>query len=268
MNSMPGPSAVEPNQAVAAAADERLKHAYRQIASADEQLARVTEQLSKLERDGAHKTSAGSGRRPSHGGPVLRGLTGLSLAACIAGAAFVSQSSWGGAARLMITRWVSPVFASSVPLERRRPDVSPSPVQVAAADATVLPANSSAPAAAQDAAPATAPISPELTQQLQTITRDIANLDQKIEQLRATQDQLAVQMDRDTARAIAEFKASQEEMTRLMARASEPNARPKATAVPASGSPARQAAVASRQPTSAHVSPQARSLSTTRSPPQ
>jgi hypothetical protein len=272
MNSMPGPSAVEPNDAVAAAADERLKHAYQQIASADEQLARLTAQLTKLERDGAQKPPPVPGRRPSQGGPVLRGLIGLSLAACIAGAAFVLQSSSGHETRLMITRWVSPVLALSVPLERPQPDASPSPVQVAAADATVVPASSSAPAAPQDVAPTAAPMSPELTQQLQTITRDIANLDQKIEQLKAVQEQLAIQMDRDTARAIGEFKASQEEITRLMTRASEPNSRPKATSVsssvPTSGSPARQAAATSHQPTSTHVSPQARSLSATRSPPQ
>jgi hypothetical protein len=154
-----------------------------------------------------------------------------------------------------------------MPVERPRPEASPGPVRVAAADASIVPASSSAPAAPQDDASTAAPMSPELTQQLQTITRDIANLDQKIEQLRAGQEQLAIQMDRDTARAIEEFKAGQEQMTRLMAKPSEPNARPKTTSAPTSVSPARQAAVTSHQPTSTHASAQARSSSTTRSPP-
>jgi flagellar biosynthesis chaperone FliJ len=267
MDSTPSP-AVEPNNAIAAAADERLKHAYRQIASADEQLARVTARLSEIERDDAHKAAPVSPRRPSRGGPALRGVTGLLLAGCIIGGAFLSQSPSGDATRLMITRWVSPVFASSVPLDRARPDVAPSPVQVAAADATDLPASSPAPAAAQPVAPTAAASSPDLTEQLQTITRNIANLDQKIEQLRAAQEQLAIQMDRDTARAIGELKASQEELTRLMAKPSEPNPRSKTQSVTSSvSSSAARLAVTSHQPTSAHVSPQTSSSSATRLPP-
>ena len=53
MNSTANPEAGEPNEALAARADERLAHAYEQIARADEQLARVTGQLSRLERDAA-----------------------------------------------------------------------------------------------------------------------------------------------------------------------------------------------------------------------
>ncbi len=269
MDSKPSPAA-EPNNAVAAAADERLKHAYQQIASADAQLARVTERISKMERDDAQKAPGLSGRRPSRGGPALRGLTGLLLAGCIIGGAFLSQSSSGGAARGLINRWVSPVFASSVPVGRARPEVLPSPVQVAAADATDLPASSPAPAASQQVTPVAAASSPELTEQLQTITRNIANLDQKIEQLRAAQEQLAIQMDRDTARAIGELKSSQEQLTRLMAKPTEPNPRSKPPSVTSSvpSSAARQVATAVRQPTSTHASPQARSPSTTRSPPQ
>ena len=264
MSSTLSPAEAEPNHGIAAAADERLKHAYQQIASADEQLARVTERLSKMERDDAHKVRPASGRRSSYGGPAVRGLTGLVLAACIIGGAFLSQSPSGGAARLMINRWVTPVFASSVPLDRRGSEASPSPVQVAAAEATDLPASSLAPAAAPQVAPAAAASAPELNEQLQAITRNIANLDQKIEQVRAAQEQLAIQMDRDTARAIGELKAGQEQLTRLMAKPFEPNPRPKTLAVTSSvpASAARQVAVTTRQ----HVPPQARSLSTTRSP--
>jgi hypothetical protein len=247
------PAVVEPNNAVAAAADERLKHAYRQIASADEQLARLTEQLSKLERDAAHTPSPVPGRRPSRGRPALRGFTGLLLAACIVGAAFVYQSSWGDATRLMIARWLPSVLASSAPLEQPGLHAVSSPVQLAAAEATAVPASSPVPVPPQDVALPAAPQPPELTQQLQTITQDIANLDQKIEQLKAAQEQLVVQMASNNARAIGEFKAGQEQIMRLMAKTSEPNTRPKTSS---SAPSARPVAVAPHQLTST----QARSL--------
>ena len=95
MNSTPNPQPTEPDDVLVARADERLAHAYEQIARADEQLAHVTEQL--LDRDAA--------RHASRGGPALRGLIGLLLAACIFGAAFVSQSSYGGdVAQLIIAQ--------------------------------------------------------------------------------------------------------------------------------------------------------------------
>ena len=254
MNSTPSSAAVEPNNAVVAAADERLKHAYAQIASADEQLARVTRHLSKLEHDAMNRISATPGQRPSRGRSALRGFAGLLLAACIVGAAFVSQSSSGEATKLMIARWMpQPVFASSAPLEKPELRAPLSPVQVAAAEPTAVPASSPAPAAPQDAASTAAPLSPELAQLLQAISRDIANVEQKIEQLQAAQEHVAG----DNAKAIAELKASQEQMTRLMAKASEPNARPKtssATSSVASPVPSpRPVAIAPRQPTSTHA---------------
>ncbi|WP_024517206.1 hypothetical protein [Bradyrhizobium sp. Tv2a-2] len=253
------PIAVEPNNAVAAAADERLKHAYQQIASADEQLVRVTEQLSKLERDAAQRALAPPGRPPSAGRSTLRGVTGLLLAACIVGAAFVSQSSWGEATRLVIARWVpQAALASSASIERPELQASPGAVQLAAAGPTAVPASSPAQAAPQDVALTVAPLSPELAQQLQTITQDIANLDQKLEQLKAAQVQIAS----DNAKAIEELKAGQEQMTRLVTKSSEPSAQPRGLPVSSSSAPIpsrRPIPIAPRQPTSAHASPQARS---------
>jgi len=56
--------------------------------------------------DDARHAAAVRGQRPSRGGPALRGLIGLLLAACIFGAAFVWHSSYGGgAAKLIIARW-------------------------------------------------------------------------------------------------------------------------------------------------------------------
>src|SRR5437660_9741771 len=117
MNSTPNPQAIAPDDALIARADERLAHAYQQIAHADEQLARVNEQLSRLDHDAARPPSAVLGRLPSRGRPALRGLIGLLLAACIFVAAFVSQSSYGDAAKLIVARWAPQlILASSPPL--------------------------------------------------------------------------------------------------------------------------------------------------------
>jgi hypothetical protein len=62
-----------------------------------------------------------------------------------------------------------------------------------------------------------------LTQLLQSMARDLATLGQGIEQLKASQEQMA----RDNANAAAQFKASQEQMARVLAKASEQSLRPR-----------------------------------------
>ena len=66
--------------------------------------------------------------------------------------------------------------------------------------------------APEDVAP-TATMSPQLTQQLQSMARDLATLAQGIERLKASQDQLV----RDNANAADQFKASQEQITGALA---------------------------------------------------
>src|SRR6478609_7388872 len=146
MRATPNAKVLEPNDILIASEDDRLAHAYGQISRADEQLARVTEQLARLERDAARRHSDVLGREHSRGRPALRGLVGLLLAAGIFIAAFVSQSSYGDAARLTVARWVPQLnLASLLPLERGPPaQPSPSPVRVAAAE-PVLPAQAARP---------------------------------------------------------------------------------------------------------------------------
>ena len=67
---------------------------------------------------------------------------------------------------------------------------------------------------------------------LQTIARDLANLERTIEQLKANQQQIA----NDNSKAIGELKATQEEMKRALAKVSEPN--PPKTAQPVTASDA------------------------------
>jgi len=87
MNSTPNPKSTEPDDVLIERADERPAYA--------------TEPPSQSERDAARHPSAVPGRQSSRGRPALRGLVGLLLATCIFIGAFVSQSAYGDAARLL-----------------------------------------------------------------------------------------------------------------------------------------------------------------------
>ncbi len=252
MNSTPSAKTIEPDDDLIARADEGLAHAYEQIARADEQIARVNEQVSKLEHDAARNPSAALGRPPSRGRPMLRGLIGLLLAACIFITAFVSQSSHGDAAKVIFARWAPQlILTSSLPMEKPGLPAQPSPsaVQVAAAAPVAAQPTPLAQTAPRDVAPPAAPVSPEVAQLLQTIARDLANLEQRIEQLKASQEQMAT----DNAKAVEQLRASQEQMIRLIAKASEQNLRPKTSAPPP-----RPIASPTRKPVPKLPSPQAR----------
>jgi hypothetical protein len=276
MNSTPSPKTIDPDEALVARADERLAHAYAQIARADEQIARVNEQIAKLDHGAARDPSAAGSRRPARGRSLLRGLIGLLLAACIFLAAFVSQSSYGDATRVVIAEWVPQRLLASSPVEASGLAAQPGPsaVRLAAAEPIAPPSIPAAPAASQDGALATAPASPEPAQLLETMTRDLANLEQRIEQLKVGQEQLKAaqeQAARENARAIEELKAGQEKMTLLMAKASEQvmkaseqtapapkTSRPNLRAGPSVPPPPGPVAAAARKPAPTLPSPQAR----------
>lgn len=86
-------------------------------------------------------------------------------------------------------------------------------------------------AAPKDAAPAASATAPDQAQLLQTIARDLANLEKNLEQLKATQQQMA----NDNSKAIGELRASQDEMKRALAKVSEqsPSRTSQAAAPPA-----------------------------------
>jgi len=250
MNATSTPKPTEPSDAVVARADERLEHAHEQITRAGEQLALLDEQVAKMERDAARPPSSGSGPQPPPGRPAIRALVGLPVAACIIVAALVLQSSYGGGAKLVVARW-TPQIASTAPLPPENPpspaQPAPSIVQVAAAEAAPPQAAPVAQTAPQETAPTVAAPLPDHTQLLQTMARDLANMERSIEQLQATQQQMAS----DNSKAIAELKASQEEIKRVLARISEQNL-PKTSAPPPPPTPAL------RRPERTFQSPQAR----------
>ena len=254
MHSTLNPKQTDPRRVLVARVDEELAHTFNQIAHADEQIARVEEQLSKLEHEAPRYPSdhpqtrmntlrpAVRGSRPSLGGRAVRGLTALMLTACICVAAIVWQSSSGDAARQIITRW-APQLVSTTSLPLQNPGL---PAQPSQPTARMVAAQAASPQAAplsqtapEDVAPTAAALSPELTQLLQPMARDLTTVKQEIEQLKANQEQMA----RDNANAAEQLKASQEQMGRVIAKASEQNLRPKTSA-----SPPRPIAAPTRKP--------------------
>jgi hypothetical protein len=281
MNSMPNPEQTDPHDAAVAA----LKQAREQVGRADRQLPRVDEQVSKLgpgaarRPSGQQKRLAVPDRRSSRGRLALLGLIGLLLAACISVAALTWQSRYGHEAKLIIARWAPQrVSISSLPLEKQELPAQPSPpaVDVAATAALPQPARL-AQTTPQDVAPTAAPLSPELAQWLQTMARDLANVEQGIEQLKTSQEQMVrdnaklaeqlkaaqAQMARDNENAAEQLKASQEQMARLIAKASEQNLRPKASAPPP-----RPIVTPTRKPVPKLSSPQATARPLAPKPPE
>ena len=262
MTSIPPSKAIEPHDALTANTDERLAHAYEQIARADEELARVSEQVAKMERDDARPRSAGPGPQSPPTGPqsppkrpAFRGLVGLLLAGCMIVAALALQSSYGARAKLVVARW-APQLASTPSLPPENPPFSaqpaPSIVQVAAAEAAPPQATPLAQTAPQNVAPTATAALPDQAQLLQTVMRDLANVERSIEQLKANQQQIAS----DNSKAIAELKASQEEIKRVLARVSEQNVA-KTSPPPAQPTP-RQSPPTVRKPERTYQSPYAR----------
>src|SRR5262245_33624730 len=154
--------------------------------------------------------------------PAIGARVGLPLAACVIVAALVLQSSYGGGAKLVVARWAPQLVSTpSLPPENPPVPAQPAPSIVQAAVAEVAPPQATR--LAQTTPPAAAPTAtaalPDHTQLLQRMVRDLANMERNIEQLSANQQQIA----NDNSRAIAELKASQEEIKRVLARVSEQN---------------------------------------------
>jgi DNA repair exonuclease SbcCD ATPase subunit len=215
-------------------ADEQIARAYEQIARADEELAHVSERIAKIGREAVREPSVRPAAQPPRRRLVRPGLIGLLSVACIVGiGAFALQSSHGGV-MLIGAQWApqllsTPSLPSQTPPFPAQPD--PSPIQVIAAEAAPPQAAPLSHTGPQDAATVAAAAS-DLTQSLQKLTGDIANLEQAMEQLKAKQDQIAS----DNAKAIEQLKTKQDDMARRLAKVSEQSASPK-TSPPSAGPP-------------------------------
>src|SRR6266481_3800655 len=175
-------------------------------------VARIDEELSKLAHDAMRdpldpQTHAGSdsfagpavqpvdttfraaavnnvrvpGHRPSIGLRAVRAFIGFLLAVCI-GVAGVVWQVYGDAAKQMIARWTPPLVATS----------SPPPENPGLPEQPAPPAQ----AAPEGAAPAAA-AAPESAVLLESMARELASARQEIEQLKASQEQ----MSRDMAKS-------------------------------------------------------------------
>ena len=182
------------------------------------------------------------------GGPALRGLTGLLLAACIGVAGIAWQSD---AAKKMIAKWATQIVLTlSLPLDKLGLSAQPATPAVQTAAANAAPAQPAplARTAPEGVAPATAALSPDSARLLQSMARDLASVGQEIGQLKASIEQLKAsqqQMSRDVAKA-SEAKASEAKASEAKAsevRASEQNPRPRVAALPP-----RSAAARARRP--------------------
>jgi hypothetical protein len=241
MNSTPNTK-----DALIARADEQLARLREQIASADEEIARVTEQLSKMERDDtrnpsarpgddARNPSARPGPQPPRGKSAVPGSIGLLpigllVAACLVVAALVSLLSRDAVTRIA-ARW-TPQRVSTSFAQPTNPPLSAQPgpsFKLIAAEAAPAQAAPLARTEPQDAVPAAAGVS-ELMQSQQATARDVANLKREIEQLKVKQDQIAT----DNSKAIEQLKAKQEDMVRMLAKVSEQSALP-TTSPPSAG---------------------------------
>src|SRR5229473_1316859 len=151
------------------------------------------------------------GSRRSIGVRAIRACIGFLLAVCLAVAASLWQSH-GDAAKQIVARWV-PQFALTSSSPQQNPALAeqpgPSAVQASAANAAAAQPVPPAQTATEGVAAASATLSPESTQLLQSMAGDLAHAEQEIEQLKAS---------------IAQLKASQQQMSRDFAKASETKA--------------------------------------------
>jgi hypothetical protein len=243
-------------------ANGELARAYERIKTAQEDLARLDRLVSGMERgDGPSIRQRGTGAEPGgapvseapasqptsanrvlHPGvrrsrPMLLALVGFLLAIGIFGAAFASR--YGNAAKAIMARWAPPVSIA----HKEAPE-PPDPATTLMAQAADAPAQPSPPAAPSQKETKDVPstgattsaerTSADLAQSLQTITHDLASINDKLDQLKSSYDQRL----REQADALQQLKTRQEQEARDNAR----------TAVQIQAVQAQLAAVSAKSP--------------------
>ena len=128
-------------------------------------------------------------RQSSRARPLFVGLLALTLAASVCVAAFAGEPSYVEAVKAFV-RWANPWGSGALSQAQMTPKAS---------------------------AAVTPPISPEVPQQLQKMADDLANVEQQIERLKASQEE-AIRSD---AAMSEQFKASQQQIVRDNAKAIE-----------------------------------------------
>jgi hypothetical protein len=231
MDSTPNLKRTDPYDVLTARADEALALIYDHITRADEQPSQRKHDAEPHLSDpqipvDTSRPSISRDRR------ALSVPIGFLLAAFISVAVIASLSFYRDATKSIIFRWVLQLIPMSSKL-LEKPGLleqpSPSTVQTAAAESAAPQPATLAQTTPQDAATTAAPVPPQLAQSLQAILRDLANVEQGIEQLKTSQAQMA----RDNAQMAEQFKAGQEQMASAIAKASGHDLLPKTSAPPA-----------------------------------
>jgi hypothetical protein len=206
-------------------------------------------------------TAVNQGLRPSIGVRAVRAFIGFVLAVCI-GVAGVVWQAYGDAAKQMMARWTPQLVAtSSPPLENAGLSEQPSPPAVQANAAGAAPPQPAplAQPASEGVTPTAAATSAEAAQLLQSMARDLVAVRQEIDQLKASQDQLSRDIAKASQPDVAKasqpkpyeakpyetkpYEARAYDAKAYAARASEHNLRPKISAPPQ-----RTAAAPARRP--------------------
>ncbi|MBR0844414.1 hypothetical protein JQ607_29785 [Bradyrhizobium liaoningense] len=222
-----------------ARADGGLARAYDRIKSAGEDLARLDQLVSGMERDSegprpphaslgatAAGTSANKAPTPDAGvsnarvrdqglkgdRTMLRALVGLVLVIGLLGAAFASQyrDEATSISKSIMARWAPPAASSPPQASAVESPAQPPAAQLAAADQPA-PAPAAQVAKETDSAPGTAATAPDqsssdLAQSLKAITGELASINGKLEQLKSRNEQTL----REQADTIQQLKAAQE----------------------------------------------------------
>jgi hypothetical protein len=193
------------------------------------------------------------GRRRAFGRRMMRTFAALLLAFCVGAAAVAWQAS-GYAFKKVALKWLPKAAVTTLPLEKLGIISSSTTTDEETAQAEAEPQQTipTTPPAAE-AAPAKAAAEtgqpPDAAPSMQSMARDLANVSQEVEALKAT---------------IAELKDSQQQMARELAKANELNARAKLTSV----QPHLPAAPPARKPVPAYApSPPVSAAPAYRSPP-
>jgi hypothetical protein len=193
---------------------DAIAQAQRQIGHPDEQLVQIDETAFKLEKEKKatphpsteQPRSAEPSRGSSLGSRLLSwSLMGLLAVACIGVAAFAWPSPHGQATP-------EPISTSSVSIAKKEVPAQPAPSNAnlaAKTDAGPPQRSSQAQTTLQRAAPVAptaGPMAPDLAQSIPMITRELANVEQGINQLKTSQ----AQMVRDNAELAEHLKDTQE----------------------------------------------------------
>jgi hypothetical protein len=201
---------------------------YKQVVR--EVLARIDQRLADIERRAVTEPTDGEpqAERPRLGRRLKRGVIGLLLVAGAIGGTVVWLRSDGDSAKGLIAR-LTPRFVANLLSTPDNQEAEDGAVTVGTAAGDVR-ASSEAHSAMAEAptgsldritsetsGPMAALPSPNVATTIEKMSRDIETLTQGIEQLRAGQEQLS----RESAKATEQFKASEDQLIRMLLRVSE-----------------------------------------------